>query len=65
MAPKIKVAPQKQLAAVVRSKGSGAAVAKELRCSQQSVSAWMTGVSTPRPRMQRKIQKRYGIAWTP
>lgn len=60
--------PQQQcLAEVVSKKGSGRAVAQELKCSQQSVSAWARYVSLPRRGMQAKMKKRYGIPtpWPP
>ncbi len=52
---------QALLVAVVKNKGSGARVAKELRCSQQSVSAWARGTWLPRPDVQKRMLKRYGI----
>jgi len=52
---------QQLLAVVVRDKGGGKKVAKELRSSQQSVSAWVMGHWLPRADMQRKMLKRYGI----
>lgn len=60
--------PQQLLAEVIASKGSGQAVARELRpCSQQSVSAWVRYVSLPRARVQAQMQKLYGIPmpWPP
>jgi transcriptional regulator with XRE-family HTH domain len=52
---------QALLGAVVRNKGSGAVVADELDCSQQSVSEWMRGSWVPRRKMQEKMGKLYGI----
>jgi len=49
------------LAAVVKSKGSGAVVAQELGCSQQSVSEWMRGSWAPRSAVQKKMKELYGI----
>jgi transcriptional regulator with XRE-family HTH domain len=52
---------QELFAAVIRNKGSGAVVAKELGCSQQSVSEWARGSWVPRLKMQEKMKKLYGI----
>lgn len=53
--------------AIVRNKGSGAVVADELGCSQQSVSEWMRGSWLPRMKMQKKMKELYGIPtpWSP
>lgn len=58
---------QQQLAEIVQRKGSGRVVAKELKCSQQSVSAWALGTTLPRANMQQRMEKRYGIPrpWVP
>lgn len=58
---------QQRLAEVIKSKGSGRAVAEEVGCSQQSVSAWAKGVGLPRARAQAKMRKLYRIPtpWVP
>lgn len=49
------------LAAVVKSVGSEALVAEKLKCSQQSVSAWLHGTNSPREAMQRRMAKLWDI----
>jgi len=58
---------QQRLAEIVTRKGSGRAVAGELQCSQQSVSAWALGLTLPRPPMQKKMRQLYRIPtpWVP
>ena len=58
---------QQLLAEIVRQMGSGRAVARKLKCSQQSVSAWALGTTLPRSGMQKKMQKLLGIPvpWVP
>ena len=58
--------PQQLLAEVVKSKGSARAVADELsaagiKCSQQSVDAWVKGHWPPRPATQQALKKLYRI----
>lgn len=57
---------RKLLADVVAQRGSGRAVAEELkaagyRCSQQSVDAWLKGHWPPRPATQDGLKKLYRI----
>ena len=52
---------QELLADVVQRKGNGTVVAKELGCSQQSVSEWMRGSWVPRLAMQKKLKALYRI----
>lgn len=61
-----KLPQQALLAEIVVRKGGGAIVAKELhtkslKCSQQSVSAWVVGSWLPKGPMQERIEKVYGI----
>jgi hypothetical protein len=57
------------LANVVKAKGSGRVVAEELtaqgvKCSQQSVSAWLKGEWPPRPATQAVLKRLYNIPAT-
>lgn len=58
---------QQMLAEIIKQMGSGRAVAKKLKCSQQSVSAWALGTTLPRWGMQKKMLKLLGIPvpWVP
>jgi len=61
--------PRELLADVVKRKGSERVVAEEVRtqgvkCSQQSVSAWLKGEWPPRPATQAALKKLYRIPAT-
>lgn len=59
---KVKLKTQRELLAdIIKDQGSAAAVAKTLRCSQQSVSAWAHGTNVPRAAMQKKLLETYSI----
>lgn len=66
-APKKRPSPQQKLLAdIVAQKGSGRAVAEEIRahgvrCSQQSVDAWIKGHWPPRPATQKALKELYKI----
>lgn len=58
--------PQQRLAEVVKEKGSERIVAEELRkagvkCSQQSINAWIKKHWPPRPATQAALKALYGI----
>jgi hypothetical protein len=66
---KSKKTPQLMLAAVVKRKGSERIVAEELKaagvkCSQQSVSAWIKNHWPPRPATQQALKRLYRIPAT-
>ncbi len=51
----------KLLAAAVRKAGSEDKMAEQLKCSQQSVSAWIRGTNVPRAAMQAKLFELFKI----